>query len=122
MKGVPLHQIERERYHPRCGSVVNCEVIGATQDHVFDDERSPLRALKPLRSDLLVRKPRLRGKQLRARRPGSVALACGAVIVHLLAHFLHLIPHEFASQLVTAARAAAVSYYMCVVVIDEIPL
>jgi hypothetical protein len=40
---------------------VNCEVIGATQDHVFDDERSPLRALKPLRSDLLVRKPRLRG-------------------------------------------------------------
>jgi hypothetical protein len=39
---------------------VNCEVIGATQDHVFDDERSPLRALKPLRSDLLVRKPRLR--------------------------------------------------------------
>jgi hypothetical protein len=48
---------------------VNCEVIGATQDHVFDDERSPLRALKPLRSDLLVRKPRLRGKQLEQRVP-----------------------------------------------------
>jgi hypothetical protein len=66
---------ERERYHPRCGSVVNCEVIGATQDHVFDDERSPLRALKPLRSDLLVRKPRLRGKQLEQRVP-RLELVC----------------------------------------------
>ena len=47
------------------------EVIGATQDHVFDDERSPLREL-----DLLVEQQRAVGGRVASPANTMLSLRC----------------------------------------------
>ena len=69
MKGVPLHQIERERYHPRCGSVVNCEVIDR---QIYRSH--PLRGIVWSASSIETASQRSAGKETSAPRGVGMAM------------------------------------------------